>query len=64
MTPITYPVTNAIGAANIANIAVFAKASVTSRKTGRRVAIDMPKSPVRTRPSQITNCMGSGLSKP
>jgi hypothetical protein len=64
MTPITYPVKNAIGAANSARSAVFDRASVTSRKTGRRVAIETPKSPITTRPSQTTNCTGSGLSKP
>ncbi len=64
MAPIAYPVRNASGTANNARSEVLASASETSRKTGRRVEIDMPRSPVKTRPSQIRNCIGNGLSKP
>src|SRR5207249_3723440 len=42
----------------------FARASRTSRITARRVAIERPRSPCATRPSQTRYCTGSGLSKP
>src|SRR5882672_5449170 len=43
---------------------LLASASRTSRITARRVAIDFPRSPCATRPSQTRYCTGSGLSKP
>src|SRR5438094_10459295 len=47
-----------------ASTRLFARASRTSRITARRVAIERPRSPCATRPSQTRYCTGSGLSKP
>src|SRR5205823_399564 len=47
-----------------ASTRLLASASRTSRITARRVAIDFPRSPCATRPSQTRYCTGSGLSKP
>ena len=58
--PMVKPVENATGTANNASVAVLYKAPETSRITGRRVAIDSPKSPTRTRPSHFRNWIGNG----
>ena len=54
----------ATGIANMVNVAVFFSAPDTSRMTGRRVAIDSPKSPVSTRPNHFRNWIRIGLSNP
>src|SRR5687767_6971810 len=43
---------------------LFVSASRTSSMTGRRVAMDRPRSPWATRPSHRAYCTGSGASKP
>ena len=62
--PNATPSPNASNEDESANTRLFARASRTSRMTGRRVAIDLPRSPVTTRPSQTRYCTGSGLSNP
>src|SRR5947209_14164951 len=47
-----------------ARIRLLASESRTSRITARGVAMERPRSPCATRPSQTRYCTGSGLSKP
>ena len=62
--PSPTPSPNASSEDDSASTRLLARASRTSRITGRRVAIDLPRSPWTTRPSQTRYCTGSGLSKP
>src|SRR6266850_3756699 len=62
--PSAVPRPNASSDDETARIRLLASASRTSRITARRVAMERPRSPCATRPSQTRYCTGSGLSKP
>ena len=64
MTPKTMDKTNANATEISATTAVLAKACSTSPATGALLAIDVPRLPTRTLPSQMKYWIGKGWSRP
>ena len=64
MMPIPMPNTTDQAMLEMVSSRVGMKRSPISTATGRRVRIDVPKSPCTMREKKCTNCSGSGLSSP